>query len=61
MSQQTIDDFIASAPSVAAALAKVNGGAPETASPEKLAELLVSEISDRALFVQQTIEAYRLL
>ena len=61
MPQQIVNDFLASAPNAAAALAKVNGGAPETSAPEKLAELLVRELSDRAEFTRQVIEAYRLL
>lgn len=61
MSQQVIDDVVAQLPAVAAELAHLHGGAPECASVEKTLEWLAKQVPDRALFVEQTVAAYKLL
>ena len=56
---QVIDDFVASAPGVAAAMVKQTGGSPEVISIEKVADLLMRETSDKAAFTQAVIAAYQ--
>ena len=59
MYEDIINDFVAAMPRAAAALAHLYGGAPETASPERIGELLLKRTPDRAAFVDQVVAEFQ--